>query len=128
MARNVARNSKKQLGAKNTKSIGAALKKFGKTVNPWGPNVPQTSVGRTNGIGQSARSRINTTSGSATKKPRPDPSLRTMDYPKNDPLMWPVEPDLTGHTLPPSQSGITSAVIANVNSSIENAYHRDGYQ
>lgn len=128
MTRNIARNSKKQLGTKNGKAIGAAFKKFGKTLNPWGPNVPQKTASGANGIGQTGRSRISSTTGSSTKKPVPDSSLRGMQYPKNDPLMWPVEPDFDNHTLPPSQSGITQTVIDNVNASIEHAYTRDGYQ
>lgn len=127
MARNVARNSKKQLGTKNKKPIGASLKKFAKTVNPWGPNVPNKRIGLTNAIGQSMGTRANATYGSATKKPTPAPELRSMQYPKNDPLMWPIEPD-AGHTHPPSQSGITAQVRTNVNKSVEDAYTRDGYQ
>lgn len=128
MARNVARNSKKQLGGKNTKPIGASLKKFAKTINPWGPNVPNKRIGLTGAIGQSMRTRANTTYGSATKKPTPAPELKGMQYPKNDPTAWPVEPDFVNHTRAPDPFGITAQVITNVNKSIEDAYHRDGYQ
>lgn len=118
----------KQTGTKNTKAIGAALRKARKVINPWGPIVPNRRVGKVNGIGQSVTGRSSTVRGSATRKPRPDPSLRSMDYPRNDPLAWPVEVDTTTHVRQPSQSGITSSVIANVNASIEQAYTRDKYQ
>lgn len=125
---NYAAKRGKQTGTKNTKRIGAALKKFGKTINPWGPIVPNTRIGKTNGIGQTASGRGNFTGGSSTRKPTASPQLRGMDYPRNDPTQWPVEPDFVNHTRAPDPYGITPTVIANVNKSIEDAYTRDGYQ
>ena len=127
MARNVARNSRKQTGTKNTRAIGAAFKKFGKTINPWGPNVPNKRIGLTNAIGQSVTGRGSTTTGSSTKKPTIDPSLRGMNYPKNDPTQWPIEnPPGSFNTQDPF--GLTSQARANINASVEHAYTRDGYQ
>jgi hypothetical protein len=77
----------KQTGSKNTKAIGGKQKKT-TIVDPWGPIVPNRRVGKTNGIGQSSRARMNTTGGSAARKPTPDPALKSMNYPKNDP--WAV--------------------------------------
>jgi hypothetical protein len=127
MANSAAKHGK-QTGTKNTKAIGAVFKKARKTVNPWGPILPNRRIGKVNGIGQSITSRVGRVRGSATRKPTPDASLRSMDYPRNDPLAWPVEIDTTTHVRQPSQSGITSSVIANVNASIEQAYTRDKYQ
>jgi hypothetical protein len=117
----------KQTGSKNTKAIGGKQKKT-TIVDPWGPIVPNRRVGKTNGIGQSSRARMNTTGGSAARKPTPDPALKSMNYPKNDPLQWPVEIDTVNHTRQPSVSGVTSTVVTNVNQSIENAYTRAKYQ
>jgi hypothetical protein len=128
MARNVARNSKKQLGTKNSKAIGASLKRFASTITPWGPNVPNKRIGLTNAIGQSATGRGNTTYGSSTRKPTPDASLRGMQYAKNDPLQWPIENPPGTYTQQQDVSGITAQARTNINSSIENAYTRDGYQ
>jgi hypothetical protein len=60
-------------------------------------------------------------------KPIPDPSLKGMDYPPNDPLLWPVVPNVA-NGMQPSASGINAAVIAKNNSAVEQAYHRAGYQ
>jgi hypothetical protein len=128
MARNVARSSKKQLGSKNTRAIGAAFKKFGKTLNPWGPNIPVRRVGHTNDLGQSRTARGNTAYGSSTKKPTPAPELKGMQYTKNDPTQWPVEPDYVNHTRAPDPYGITSTVVTNVNKAVEDAYTRAKYQ
>lgn len=117
----------KQTGTKNTRSIAKAQKRT-TTVDPWGPIVPNRRVGKTNGLGQSQNAKMNTTAGSATRKPTPAPELRSMQYPKNDPLQWPVEIDTATHTRQPSVSGVTSTVITNVNQSIENAYTRAKYQ
>jgi hypothetical protein len=105
-------------GTPNTKSIGASAKKWANTLNPWGgPNIPKTPVNRL------------APSGSSMRKPIPDPSLKGMDYPPNDPLLWPVVPNWDGsYTRQPSASGINSAVIAKNNSAVEEAYHRAGYQ
>jgi hypothetical protein len=124
----MAKFRKSQLGTKNTKGVGAALRKARKTINPWGPILPNRRVGKTNGLGQSVTSRVGRVRGSATRKPTPAKELYSMPYKPNDPLAWPVEVDTVNHTRQPSESGITSSVIANVNSSIEQAYHRAKYQ
>lgn len=123
----MAKFSKSQTGSKNKKPIGAALKRAGNILPPWGKNVPQKSVGRTNGIGQSKRTKVNVVAGSATRAPHLDSSLLGMRYPKNDPLQWPVEPDLTGYTLPPPVSGYTSEVATANNTAVNNAFKRAGY-
>lgn len=116
----------KQTGSKNTKAIGGKQKRTN-TVDPWGPIVPNRRIGKTNGIGQSVTARNNRTTGSAARKPVPDPALKSMPYPKNDPLQWPVEIDKTTHTRQPSVSGVTPTVITNVNAAVNHAFKRTGY-
>ena len=116
MAKGAAKHGK-GTGTPNKKPIGAGNKKVNASLNPWGgPNIPKMPLGRP------------APSGSSMRKPIPDPSLKGMDYPPNDPLLWPVVPDFVNYTRPPSQSGINSAVIAKNNSAVEEAYHRAGYQ
>jgi len=105
-------------GTPNTHSIGASAKKFARTLNPWGFNVPKGQVPKG----------VSSAGGSSMRKPIPDPQLRSMDYPINDPLQWPVEIDTVNHIRQPSTSGINAAVIAKNNSAVEEAYHRAGYQ
>ena len=108
----------KATGTPNRKSIGASARRFARTLNPWGFNVPKKSVPKgTNFAG-----------GSSMRKPVPDPSLRGMDYPVNDPLQWPVLIDTVNHVRQPSTSGINANVIAKNNAAVEEAYHRAGYQ
>jgi hypothetical protein len=116
-----------QTGSKNTRSIGAAFKKFGRTINPWGPNVPNRRVGLTNSIGQTSRSRTNSTRGSATRMPRPDPSLRGVDYPPNDPVQWPIENLPGSHTPQQDPFGLNDTIRSNINTSINHAFKRAGY-
>lgn len=108
-----------QTGSPNTKSIGASARKFARTLNPWGFNVPKGSVPKG----------VSSAGGSNMRKPIPDPQLKGMDYPANDPLLWPVVPNWDGtYTRQPSSSGISPEVIAKNNSAVEEAYHRAGYQ
>lgn len=116
----------KQTGTQNKRAFGGKQKRTN-TVDPWGPIVPNTRVGKVNAIGQSVRALINSTRGSATRKPKPAPQLFKMDYPANDPLAWPVEIDTVNHTRQPSVSGVTPTVITNVNKAVNNAFKRDGY-
>lgn len=113
------RFAKSQLGSKNKKNYSRGSGKINQTMNPWGKAV-----------GFKARTAWGRVSGSSTRQPKSSPALapQTAGYPRNDPLNWPVEPDLSGHTLPPSSSGLTAAVAARVNASVEQAYHRAGYQ
>jgi hypothetical protein len=104
-------------GTPNKKSIGASAKKWANTLNPWGgPNIPKVPVVRL------------APSGSSMRQPIPDPSLKSMDYPPNDPLLWPVIPDRVGYTRPPSHSGINTNVINKNNAAVEQAYTRAHYQ
>jgi hypothetical protein len=108
----------KLTGSPNKKSIGASARKFARTLNPWGFNVPKRGVPKG----------VSSPGGSSMRKPIPDPQLKGMDYPANDPLLWPVEIDKVNHTRQPSSSGINAAVIAKNNAAVEQAYHRAGYQ
>ena len=117
MAKGAAKKGK-GTGSPNTKSIGASARKWGSTLNPWGKNIPMRGIAKTFG----------SPSGSSMKKPHPDPSLKGMDYPANDPLLWPVEIDKINHTKAPPTSGISPAVINKNNLAVEQAYHRAGYQ
>lgn len=110
--------SKRQTGTRNTKGVARKSKRLGGAKMPWGFAVP---LRKTRGV--------NSVSGSAVKKSRPDPSLapQTQGYPRNKPYAWPVEPDLVGHTLPPPLSGYTSAVAAANNAAVNHAYQRAGY-
>jgi hypothetical protein len=117
MAKGAAKKGK-GTGTPNKKSVGASGKKFGSTLNPWGgPNIPKPQVPKS----------VGSASGSSMRKPVPDSQLRGMDYPANDPLLWPVVPNVANGRQP-SSSGITPAVIAKNNAAVEQAYTRAKYQ
>jgi len=108
----------KGTGTPNKKPIGAGNKPVKASLNPWGgPNIPKIP------LAQAAPS------GSSMKQPIPDPSLKGMDYPPNDPLLWPVVPNWDGsYTRQPSESGITAAVSNKNNCAVEQAHTRAKYQ
>jgi hypothetical protein len=107
----------KQTGTPNKKSIGASARRFARTLNPWGFNVPKRGVPKG----------VSSPGGSSMRKPVPDPQLKGMDYPTNDPLYWPVVPNVANGRQP-STSGINANVIAKNNAAVENAYTRAKYQ
>jgi hypothetical protein len=118
MAKGAAKKGK-GTGTPNKKPIGASARKYANTLNPWGgPNIPKGAVPKS----------VGNPSGSSMRKPTPDPQLRGMDYPANDPLLWPVEIDKVNHTRQPSSSGISSTVINKNNTAVEQAYTRAKYQ
>jgi hypothetical protein len=90
---------------------GAAGGAARRVLNPWGNPVPK--LGR------------RTTAGGrrgAVRKPVPDPSLWSIDYPKNDPLQWPIEGGKH-----PSPSGMTQAKADFNNRAVNKEYKRAGY-
>lgn len=107
--------TKKQLGTRNKKITGGKSKTR-RLLPPWGRAV------------RGGKSSSGTVGGSTRKPQSPDPSLRGMQYPANQPHQWPVEPDFEDHTLAPPSSGYTSDVAAKHNAAVENAYTRAGYQ
>lgn len=107
---------KSQLGTPNKRSLGAKLKSAGRKLHPWGgPNIPFRAKYR--GVG-----------GSRTRQARPDlDRLTGLHYPKNQPAEWPVDIDPATHQLNPKNRAPQPSVDR-INTSIEQAYHRAGYQ
>lgn len=112
--------TKKQTGS-SSRFGGAAGGSARRVLNPWGNTVPAAKGRRANAVGQTVgRGRQRGVSG--VRKPTPDSSLWSIDYPKNDPLQWPIQ---GGKRKSPS--GMTQAK-ANWNNAIVNkAYQRGGY-
>jgi hypothetical protein len=107
----------KQTGTPNKKSIGASARKFARTLNPWGFNVPKGRVPKG----------VSSAGGSSMRKPVPAPQLKGMEYDGSDPLAWPVVPNVANGRQP-SVSGINANVIAKNNAAVEQAYTRAKYQ
>jgi hypothetical protein len=107
---------KSQLGSRNKRALGAKLRSAGRKLNPWGgPNIPFRPKYR--GVG-----------GSRTKQARPDlDRLTRLNYPANQPWAWPVDIDPADPELHPDNRA-PQASVDRINTSIEEAYHRAGYQ
>lgn len=82
---------------------------------PWGKPITR-----------STRSRGSTPRGSAHRRPKPDPQLRGMDYPPNDPLQWPIESPAVRGDLP-KPSGMTANKATFNNTVVNKAFQRGGY-
>lgn len=82
-----------------------------RVLNPWGNNVPKMGRGIT--LGRKAH---------GVSRPKADSSLWSIDYPKNDPLQWPVQGGKRG-----SPSGMTQAKANFNNRATNQAYKRAGY-
>jgi hypothetical protein len=82
-----------------------------RVLNPWGNNVAQLG-----------RSVAKPTRRGAVVRPKPDSSLWSMKYPKNDPKQWPVEGGKHG-----SPSAMTQAKADWNNRVVNAAYKRAGY-
>lgn len=104
-----------QLGKPSTRFTGKLASKIR---SPWG----------TPGVGRKLKGSIGKVYGSSTRQQKPDSQRFSMDYPRNDPLMWPVEVDRVGHTKAPPQSGMTTAKINANNAAVEHAFTRAKYQ
>ena len=111
--------TKKQTGSRNTKGV-ARVGGNRRTVNPWGNNVPKATGRRANAVGQTvARSKGLR---NPSRRPTPDASLWSIDYPKNDPAAWPIEGGKRGPT-----SAMTQHKADVHNAAVEQAYTRAGY-
>jgi hypothetical protein len=81
---------------------------------PWGNAVGKRLAGKVTLRGSRGRGRGN-----------PDPALRSMDYPRNDPAKWPVLPDpATGRVGNDTLKTTRAAKDAKHNSAIETAYDK----
>lgn len=99
-------------------AVGAGARRV---LSPWGNSVPAAKGRGTNAVGATV-TKARKPRGSSTRKPRPDPSLWSIKYPKNDPLAWPIEGGVTG-----SISGMTQAKADFNNDVVNDAYTRAGY-
>lgn len=101
---------------KGTPSLfGGARGAVRNVLAPWGSPITK-----------STRSRGSTPRGSSTRRSKPDPSLRGMDYPPNDPLQWPIEVPAVRGDLP-LPSGMTQSKADFNNEIVTNAFIRGGY-
>lgn len=89
----------------------------GNTMNPWGKNVPkQTPI---------TKSKVR---GSSRQRATPDPQLKGMDYPPNDPRYWPaINTNGTPTKKPTSPTAPSPATVARNNTIVNNAFKRGGY-
>lgn len=103
---------KSQTGTAST--FGASRSTTHVVKTPWGAAIPK----RTRAGGRPG--------GSSTRKPRPDPQLRGMSYPPNDPLQWPLEvpTQRSDLNLP---SGNSAAKATFNNNAVNKAFQRGGY-
>lgn len=107
---------KSRTGTPSKRAIGAKLRTKGRKLNPWGgPNIPfrfkQVRFG-----------------GSRTKQAKPDLArLTKVNYLSSDVADWPVDTDLVTHQLNPKNRA-PQASVDRMNASVEQAYHRAGYQ
>jgi hypothetical protein len=101
----------------------------GRTLVPWGNNYPMGSARGANALGATPfRSKVR--SSGAVRKPTPDPSLWGMTYKPNDPVLWPVLPDV--NASPPRRgggpnSGMNQAKADFNNAVVNHAFQRAGY-
>jgi len=106
-------------GTGTPSSFGRKGASGGRTVNPWGRNVP-ASFGRganANGV-TAGRGRPG---GSSRARNVTDPALRSMDYTPNDPAQWPIEGGKRYSILS------TQAKADFNNAVVNNAFKRGGY-
>lgn len=110
----------KQTGA-SSRFGGAAGANVRRVLNPWGNMVPAAKGRRANAVGATiAKSRASRRS--AVAMPKADASRWSMDYPKNDPLQWPIQAGKRG-----SPSGMTQHKADVNNAAVNHAYQRAGY-
>lgn len=114
---------KAQLGVRSR--FKGAVNRAGKTLNPWGRAVAKrlTTGATPTGI---TRYKTRKPSGSAVRRPTPDPQLKGMQYPKNDPLAWPLESPQTRSDLN-RVSGMTQDKADFWNGAVDKAFERGGY-
>ena len=113
----------KKTGKRST--WGAAKAGVSRVLAPWGKPLPKTTARRTNAAGQSV-AKTKRPSGSSMRRPTPDASLRGMNYPKNDPLQWPLEsPSVRSDLNKPS--GMDQDKADFNNDAVNRAYQRGGY-
>lgn len=103
-------------GTKGNPGITGAYRRI---LNPWGNNVPKLTARNTNGIGQTGWApRVRPVGG--WKAGAQDPTEISIDYPANDPRMWPIA---GGKRIIMFQ-----AAKANfVNKIVDRAFFRGGY-
>ena len=109
MAKSSRGYTKKQTG---TPSTWGQSGKASKSVDPWGKPQPKKPP---------AKAR-NSVKGSSRKQATPDPQLKGMDYPPNDPRQWPIV-----GAKRPSPTAPTQANVDRQNAIVNNAFKRGGY-
>lgn len=112
--------TRKQTGTRSgfggARSAGAR-----RVLNPWGNSVPAAKGRRANALGTTI-GRRGGHRGGAVRRPKPDSTLWSMKYPKNDPLQWPVEGEKMA-----SPSGMTQEKADWNNAVVNHAFKRAGY-
>lgn len=81
---------------------------------PWG-----------NAVGKKLAGKVRIQRSAVGGRGGPDPSLRSMDYPRNDPALWPVEPDAsTGRRGNNTLQQNATAKATKHNAAINHAYDK----
>jgi hypothetical protein len=98
-----------------------------RTLVPWGNIYPARQGRQANSVGATPfRAKVRSTGG--IRKPTPNPAIWGMAYPKNDPVQWPVVPNVgTGSRSGGSNSGMTQAKADFHNAVVNRAFQRGGY-